>query len=204
MTDADRYRQVIESHRSRHGTVKIELGCGDRKVDPDSIGVDILPAADVDLVADAHEVLAALEPGSVDEIFSAHFLEHIADARGMLEACGRVLRTGGRFRAIIPHFSNPYFYSDPTHDRAYGLYTFSYLVAETFTTRGVPQYERPLPFRYSNATFAFKSSRPHYVRHGFKQIGRIFNLSTWLKELYEENWCWRLPAYEVDYELTKL
>ena len=77
-------------------------------------------------------------------------------------------------------------------------------MAETFTTRGVPQYETPLPFRYSNATFAFKSSRPHYVRHGFKQIGRIFNLSTWLKELYEENWCWRLPAYEVDYELTKL
>jgi ubiquinone/menaquinone biosynthesis C-methylase UbiE len=204
MSDADQYRQFVDAHRSNHGSVVLELGCGDRKVDPTSIGIDILPAPGVDIVADALEVLAALEPGSVDEIFSAHFLEHISDARGMLEACARVLRSGARFRAIIPHFSNPYFYSDPTHDRAYGLYTFSYLVAETFTRRGVPHYEAPLPFRYSNAIYAFKSSRPHYVRHGFKQIGRVFNVSTWMKELYEENWCWKIPAYEVDYELTRL
>lgn len=184
--------------------MRLELGCGDRKVDPDAVGIDLLEAPGVDLVADALEVLAALEPSSVDEIYSAHFLEHIADARGLLAACSRVLRPGGMFRAVIPHFSNPFFYSDPTHDRAYGLYTFSYLVAESFLHRGVPHYEAPLPFRYANATFAFKSSRPHYVRHGFKQIGRIFNVSTWMKELYEENWCWKLPAYEVDYQLVRL
>lgn len=204
MSDAAGYRKIIDDHRTASGSVRLELGCGDHKVDPAAVGIDLLEAPGVDIVGDANEVLAALEPGSVDEIYSAHFLEHIADARGMLEGCARVLRPGGTFRAIIPHFSNPFFYSDPTHDRAYGLYTFSYLVAETFLTRGVPQYEAALPFRYRNATFGFKSSRPHYVRHGFKQFGRIFNISTWMKELYEENWCWRIPAYEVDYELERL
>lgn len=63
MNDEDQDRDVV-------GSGKIELGCGDRKVDPDSIGVDILPASGVDLVVDARDVLAALEPGSVDEIFS--------------------------------------------------------------------------------------------------------------------------------------
>src|SRR5258708_4607940 len=146
MSDSGQYRQIVDDRRSGRGSVRLELGCGDHKVDPDAIGVDLLAAPGVDIVGDAFDVLSALEPGSVDEIFSAHFLEHVGDARAMLAACARVLRPGGTFRAIIPHFSNPYFYSDPTHDRTYGLYTFSYLVRDTFTTRGVPQYEEPLPF----------------------------------------------------------
>lgn len=158
----------------------------------------------VDILGDALEVLAAFDEGSVDSIFSSHFLEHVDDARGLLAACARVLRPGGSFVAVVPHFSNPFFYSDPTHDRPYGLYTFNYLVAESFTTRTVPHYETPLPFAYKNATYGFKSSRPHDVRQGFKQLGRIFNLSTWTKELYEEDWSWLLPAYELRYELERL
>jgi ubiquinone/menaquinone biosynthesis C-methylase UbiE len=204
MTDSARYREIVDTRRSSRGSVQLELGCGAHKVNPDAIGIDVLAAPGVDIVGDAYEVLAALEPGSVDEIFSRHFLEHIADPRAMLAACARVLRAGGSFRAIIPHFSNPHFYSDPTHDRAYGLLTFSYLVTESFTSIGVPHYEEPLPFRYRNATYVFKSNRPHYVRHGFKQVGRIFNINTWMKELYEEKWCWLWPAYEVDYELERL
>lgn len=204
MTKADSYQTLAESRREAHGYVRLELGCGTSKVDPNAIGIDLLSSPAVDIVGDARAVLDGLAAASVDEIFSTHFLEHVSDARGMLEACARALRPGGMFRAVIPHFSNPFFYSDPTHDRPYGLHTFSYLVAESFTNRAVPQYETPLPFRYSNATFVFKSTRPHYVRHGFKQLRRVFNLNTWTKELYEENWAWILPAYEVEYELKRL
>src|SRR6185312_2948084 len=38
-----------------------------------------------------------------------------------------VLEPGGEFRAVVPHFSNLHFYSDPTHRTFFGLYTFSYL-----------------------------------------------------------------------------
>ena len=204
MTDVESYQHLVESRRELHGFVRLELGCGKDKLDPNAIGIDLLVSPVVDIVGDARTVLEGFAAGSVDEIYSTHFLEHVGDARGMLEACARVLRPGGRFRAVIPYFSNPYFYSDPTHDRPYGLHTFSYLVAESFTSRAVPQYEAPLPFRYSNATFIFKSTRPHYVRHGFKQLRRVFNLNTWTKELYEENWAWILPAYEVEYELERI
>ena len=64
-------------------------------------------------------------------------------------------------------------------------------------------YDEALPFAYRNATFVFKSSRPHYVRHAFKQLGRVVNRSTWTKELYEEKWSWIFPAYEVRYELER-
>lgn len=204
MTTANSQRALVESRREAHGYVRLELGCGTRKMDPNAIGIDLLTSPVVDIVGDAREVLDSLAVASVDDIFSTHFLEHVSDARAMLEASARVLRPGGTFRAVIPHFSNPFFYSDPTHDRPYGLHTFSYLVAESFTNRTVPQYEAPLPFRYSNATFVFKSTRPHYVRHGFKQLRRVFNLNTWTKELYEESWAWILPAYEVEYELERI
>ena len=204
MTKALSHQTLVESRRDAHGYVRLELGCGSDKLDPHAIGIDLLRSPAVDIVGDARTVLDGLAEGSVDEIFSTHFLEHVSDARGMLEACARVLRPGGMFRAVIPHFSNPFFYSDPTHDRPYGLHTFSYLVAESFTNREVPQYEAPLPFRYSNATFVFKSTRPHYVRHGFKQLRRVFNLNTWMKELFEENWTWIFPAYEVEYELERI
>ena len=39
--------------------IELELGCGNRKRNRQSIGIDILDYADVDIVGDANEVLAS-------------------------------------------------------------------------------------------------------------------------------------------------
>jgi SAM-dependent methyltransferase len=44
------------------------------------------------------------DDGSVDAIYSSHFLEHVRreDALGFLRECHRVLRTGGVLRLVVP------------------------------------------------------------------------------------------------------
>ena len=184
--------------------LRLELGCGFDKKNPSAVGVDILPIPGVDLVGDALEILRKIESGTVDSIFSSHFLEHVDDPRAILVEASRVLMPGGEFLAVVPHFSNPAFYSDPTHRSFFGLYTFGYWIADTPFRRKVPNYDEPLPFTLASARHVFKSSRPFYVRHAFKKafswwVGR----SRWTTEFYEEHLCWIMPAHEIEYVLRR-
>lgn len=185
--------------------LRLELGCGPGKRDPDAVGVDLLEAPGVDLVADAYDVLEALATGSVDSIHSEHFLEHVPDLERLLRESARVLRREGVFTARVPHFSSPYYYSDPTHRSFFGLYTFAYFVSASPTRRKVPQYAEPLPFSLQMPELVFKSPRPFYGRYAVKRlIGVLVNSSRWAREFWEENLCWTLPCYEITYELRRL
>ena len=183
--------------------LRLELGCGRAKRHPGAVGVDLLDDPAVDVVGDALEVLRSLPDGSVSEIYSEHFMEHLDDPLTLLREGARVLESGGCFRAVVPHFSSPVFYSDPTHRAYFGLYTFSYWVRSNLFRRGVPDYGG-LPMALQSARHNFKSSRPFYVRHAIKKVlSSWVNLSGWTQEFYEENLCWILPCYEVDFVLRR-
>jgi ubiquinone/menaquinone biosynthesis C-methylase UbiE len=182
----------------------VELGCGSNKRDRDAVGVDILPLWGVDVVSDALDYLKSLPSGSVTSIYSSHFMEHVQDAEAIIVEASRVLVSGGEFRAVIPHFSNPAFYSDPTHRNYFGLYTFSYWVKSTPYRRQTPQYRDPLPFVMKRAQHRFKSSRPFYFRHAVKKLASVWvNVSIWTQEFYEEHCCWIMPCYEIEYILLR-
>ena len=194
----------VESYLSRNPLI-IELGCGGGKRDHAAVGVDLLDLAGVDIIGDALEVLSVFPDDSVDSIYSEHFMEHVAQPHLVLKEAARVLKPGGEFRAIIPHFSNPWFYSDPTHSSYFGLYTFCYWVAKTPFRRQVPRYETPLQFELLSARHVFKSSRPFLIRHGIKKIVSCWvNLTRWTQEFYEEFLSQVMPCYEIDYLLRKL
>jgi ubiquinone/menaquinone biosynthesis C-methylase UbiE len=184
--------------------LRLELGCGDDKRDPHSVGVDILPLRGADIVGDAMEFLRTLEDGSVETISSEHFLEHISDVEGLLKEAARVIEPRGRFIATVPHFSNPYFYSDPTHKTFFGLYTFGYYIAESPFRRKVPTYGESLPFHVDGVNLVFQSVRPFYGRHAVKvSLGHLFNANRWTREFWEENLCWIFPCYEIRYVLRR-
>ena len=182
----------------------LELGCGRSKRLPHSVGVDLLELPGVDVVGDALEVLRSLPDASVTSIYSEHFLEHVPEAEVLVREAARVLEIDGEFRAVVPHFSNPYFYSDPTHRSFFGLYTFSYWVASVPWRRQTPQYADPVPLSLVEARYKFKSSRPFYARHAIKKVLAFWvNMSGWTQEFYEEHLTWLMPCYEIEYVLRK-
>jgi glycosyltransferase involved in cell wall biosynthesis len=151
----------VEPYVSMAADRPLELGCGAKKIRPDAIGVDKLRLPGVDVHGPVPAVLSALDAGSVDVIFSEHFLEHVSDLDELVGECARLLRFGGILIAIVPHFSNPFFYSDPTHRTPFGLYTLSYYAFDLVHRRSVPRYvdsEDCVAFRITSVDLLFQRS----------------------------------------------
>lgn len=194
--------QAVERLR-QNKRAALELGCGPRKRHADAIGIDMLDYPGVDLVGDVFEVLRSLPTGCVQTVHAYHFFEHVDDLPALLEEVARVLRAGGRLDVEVPHFSNPYFYSDPTHSKFFGLYTFSYLAVDELFHREVPRYGQVPHFELVDARLDFDS--PFLVRGLVKRlIGPLFNLTRWLQEFHEENLCYLLPCYQLRFNLRRL
>ena len=182
----------------------LELGCGSRKRRPEAIGIDALDHECVDIVGDVYEVLERVPAASAEAVYSYHFFEHVTDLPRLMDLLARVIRPGGTLSVVVPHFSNPYFYSDYSHRGFFGLYSFSYLVSDKIHRRKVPTYGREICFELSLAELIFKSPPPFYVRYAFKKILQaVFNLNPWTRELYEENFCYLLPCYEIRFEMRR-
>jgi len=186
------------------GPVILELGCGNRKRYPGSVGVDILDYPAVDLVGDVCDVLKSLPSSSVKCIYAYHVLEHIANLDELMSEAKRVLISAGIFDVITPHFSNSYYYSDPTHKRFFALYTFCYYADSTLFSRSVPQYTSKVGFEIRSVDLRFKSTPPFYFRHGLRRLfGMMFNSSRYLREFYEENLTAIVSCYEIHYVLVR-
>lgn len=189
--------------RLRAGFLSIELGVGQKKLDPTSIGIDVIDGLACDVVGDAIEVLGSLPDSCVESVYASHFIEHIESVHELLRSLVRVCTQDARIIMVAPHFSNPFFYSDPTHQATYGLYTFVYYAQSNFFRRTVPSYSRINGLVLVGVSIGFSSYPPNYVRHGVKKILQyIVNSSAWAQEFYEEALCWLFPCYEIKYELT--
>jgi SAM-dependent methyltransferase len=185
--------------------VDLELGCGTTKRTPSHLGVDELDLPGVDLVGDVFEVLAAFPDESVDSVSSFHFFEHVEDLPRLLGDIARVMKPGGALAVVAPHFSNPYFYSDYTHRRFFGLYTLCYFAKSDLFSRQVPTYGIEPQFELVDVRLVFKSTRPFYVRHAIKRtLGWFINTSNYTREFYEENLCYLVPCYEIAYSLKRI
>lgn len=182
----------------------LELGCGGTRAYRDAVTVDAIDADSVDVVGDVFDVLAKIPAGAIETVYSSHFLEHIADLGRLLGEFQRVLAIGGRLVATAPHFSNPYYYSDPTHVRPFGLYSFSYFARDGLFRRRVPSYGNELSFRLADARLIFKAPRPFYLQH-LVGIGltAVVNSTRLTQEWYEGFWCWLVPCYEVTFVLVR-
>lgn len=181
--------------------VRVELGCGERKT-PGTIGVDHLPLPGVDVVWNLEDGLGFLPDSSVDEISSRHVLEHVERFEEMMREVHRVLKPGGRHVVVVPHFSNPYFYSDYTHRRTFGLYSFDYFAdPEHQLRRKVPAFYTNIRFRVVERKLFYKSAFP--ARNLFRQVWqRVFNVSSGMQEWYEEAWCYAFPCQEVRFVMV--
>lgn len=84
------------------GDVRLNLGCGHLAL-PGYLNVDSREVDGVDILSDVRQL--PFEPGQVQEIFSAHLLEHfpVEDlARSILPYWVSLLAPGGQFVAVVP------------------------------------------------------------------------------------------------------
>jgi SAM-dependent methyltransferase len=194
--------QQLLSALSQMREVNLDLGCGRFKKAGAWIGVDALEAPGVDIVGDVYEVLEALPAASVDRVHSSHFFEHVPDIPRLLTLIRRALKPGGRMDVIVPHFSNAYFYSDPTHRTAFGLYSMSYLVDDHLLRRKVPSYARHEGLELVGVRLHFKS--PLIINVPIRWFWQlVFNSCTFMKEWYEDSWSSSLPCYEIHFVVVK-
>ena len=175
----------------------IDLGCG-RKKKMGSLGIDILDLPNVDIVADLEKGLGFIPDNSVDKIHCRSVLEHIDNFEFFMREIIRVLKIDGSAHIFVPHFSNPNYYSDFTHKRFFGLYTFYYFVHES------QQLKRKVPHFYTDIRIKILSQRLKF-RSTFsllnpirKIFGWFINLHSVVQEYYEENLCFMFPCKGIE------
>jgi SAM-dependent methyltransferase len=176
--------------------VIIELGCGPKKKDG-RIGVDKVDLPNVDIVADLENGLPFFPDDSVDEIHCRSVFEHIENFENLMKEIVRVLKDNGKAHVSVPHFSNPYYYSDYTHRRFFGLYTFYYFVdAERQLKRKVPNFYTDIRINIISQRLIFKS--PFWFSRQIKKLlGFVFNCHRSIQEFYEEHLCYIFPCYGI-------
>jgi SAM-dependent methyltransferase len=189
-------RQAIESGAG----LRLNLGCGLRRCEG-YFGIDQVALPTADILADLNEPLSLIPDNSVDAVYSRHALEHVENFLPLMAELHRVTRPGGRIEIIVPHFSNPYGYSDPTHVRQFGLYTFFYFAdEEDQPRRKVPAFYCPQRFEIESIHIQLlKRSRIGRPAAALSQwfINRSFGLLDW----YERTLCWAFPAESICYVL---
>ncbi len=179
----------------------IELGCGARKKEG-RIGIDAVDLPGVDIVANLEKGLPFLPDNSVDQIHCRNFLEHIKNFENLMAEIVRVLKRDGTAHIFVPHFSNPHYYSDFTHTRFFGLYSFYYFVdSENQLRRKVPNFYTDIRIRILSQRLIFRSS--FKIINPFKKLlGWFINLHTGFMEYYEENLCYIFPCHGIEVVFT--
>jgi ubiquinone/menaquinone biosynthesis C-methylase UbiE len=156
----------------------------------------------VDIVADLNRPLSLLPDNCAEHVFSSHALEHVDDLFLLLAEIRRITRPGGLVEIIVPHFSNPYYYSDPTHRRFFGLYTLSYFVdmEKQPHRHKVPAFAGAARFVIESVTIAFY--RFNLLDRLVVPFLRYFvNRSPAGQDFYELRLARRFPAAELRYRL---
>ena len=189
----------------RCGNLKLEFGCGYQKRSDEFVGVDAIDTPAVDVVGDALAVLRSISDGCAEAIVSEHFLEHCTDVVQIISEWRRVLSPVGEIEIVVPHYSNAYFNSDPTHAMRFGLYTFCYLANDKVGySRSVPKYSRIDGLNLVGVDLVFKSPRCFVFRNILRRaFGIIVNSSRYTQEFYEEMLTGLVSCYEVRYRLRK-
>lgn len=181
--------------------INLNLGSGCRPM-PGYYNVDHIALPEVDVVADLNEPFSELPDDCVDAIYCRHTLEHIDNFLGLVGEMHRITRPGGVIEITVPHFSNPYYYSDPTHVRFFGLYSFFYFCNES------EQPRRKVPSFYSTVRFQVQSVRFNLMKQSFFDravrsiLQPLINRGIGWLDWYERRLCRLFPVSDVRYVLT--
>ncbi len=112
--------------------VILNLGCGKTRI-PNSLGVDsAMITGYTDVIHDLDITPYPFDSSSVDEIHMYHVLEHLKNPLQKLEELHRILKPEGVLYLRMPHFSSMGAFTDITHVRPFGYYSFDCFVEGSY------------------------------------------------------------------------
>ena len=183
----------------------LNIGCGLTRI-PNSIGIDVAAIPNtVDFVQDLNLLPYPFEDKTFDEVIMYHVLEHLESPIKVLEEIHRILRPGGHLHIRVPHFSSSGAFTDMTHKRPFGYYSFDsfefendqhYYTRVNFSIVGrqlryLGNYPRVGPYQEYLFTDYFDS----WIKYLALPVNFLMNLSP---RLFERVWCsWVGGALEI-------
>jgi ubiquinone/menaquinone biosynthesis C-methylase UbiE len=167
--------------------------------------LDHLPLDGIDIVADLNKPLTLFPDNSVKNIFSHHVLEHIDNFIPLMGELHRIVDPSGVIEVVVPHFSNVYGFSDPTHVKFFGSYTMYYFTPEEFQPK-----IRKVPSFYTDFKFIVESVRIEFYRDTIfdKIIAFIFtpivNRNTSSQLFFERRLSFLFHASQIIYKIIPI
>ncbi len=107
----------------------LDFGCGTHKT-PGSIGLDINPGTDADVIHDLNVAPYPFPDDEFDIIIGNQVIEHVEDLMLVMAELYRIARHGAVIKLDTPHFSDIASYTDPTHRRHLSSESFHYFTGK--------------------------------------------------------------------------
>ncbi len=174
----------------------LDFGCGTKR-HPNSIGIDINPNSNADIIHNLDLFPYPLEDNTFDEVWCDGIIEHLADVVGVMEELHRVSKPGGQITIITPYFSSLDAFTDPTHKHYFSSRSFDYFTGD------FPQYG------FYSAKARFVKRKVDIYFWDLPRLGGIHPqyllgaklLSTRFLSIYERFFAYILPAQTIRFEL---
>lgn len=171
----------------------LEMGCGKRKVYPDSIGLDICVSSHADVIHDLNDFPYPFEDSKFDIVTCIHVLEHLNDVIKTVEEIHRILKSGGLLIVEVPYFTSSFAYSDPTHKHFFTSRSFDYFLPDTAVSE----------FDYANVRFNLKKCELMINGDGLLRS----QVKRWIDShirFYEEHLAFIFPRHALRFELEAI
>ena len=168
----------------------LDIGCGSRKTEPDSIGIDISPDSAADHVWDLDRYPWPLEDDRFSRIHMSHVIEHLDDPMRAMAEVYRVAADGADVFVTTPHFSSHNSYTDPTHLVHLGFHSFDYFTQGSFEN-----------FTYNAGGFRILDRHLTFGHNILlDNLGRFI---AWISvDFYEKHFAWIFPARNIHCRLA--
>lgn len=182
--------------------IRIELGAGNERKSG-TYALDYIDLDDIDVVADLNKPLDLLPDNSCEYVYSHHAFEHIDNFLLLMQEVHRITKNDGEVEIVVPHFSNIFGFSDPTHVRFFGLYTMYYFVDQKDQPKN-----RKVPAFYTNTRFKIKSIKIEFYNISLfdKLLSRLFyklvNINFATQMFYERRLSFIYHARQIRYILS--
>jgi len=168
----------------------LHLGCGSAKI-KGSIGIDIDPKSQADVIHDLDKFPYPFKAGEFDQVFAEHIIEHLDNIPKTIEEIHRVLKNSGKLIIRGPHFSSTDMFTDPTHKHFLTSRTFDYFIKDSAF------YD----WHYGKAKFKKKK----VILGPTKITNPLLRLILWWinhhQVFYERRFAFIFPVGVIEYEL---